>query len=1044
MNREIAKRRYMDVFRPDVMHSSHGDFLATHVPMKKLYVTQQLTDHAEVPEQEKKNPKTEEEVYERFMGEMEEDQFVLVIGDSGAGKSHLIRWIDTVHKMRKSEKEVVLPIRRADNTLKGTIRQLIDLPEVKSLPNKELYKKLLSAATSVPEKELKETIYYQFIIQITNDDGKAGDEESVRRINNVDRKHLIALLQNSLFKDRLMESDGPIDRIYGKFAENKSNEVNDTVAEFKDEDFEIDSEFRNKLLLGADDKARKIADKLIDNNEFVCAVKEYINRFVEKVIQRCAGLEPGDLANVIEEIRRELFRQGKTLTILMEDITSASGVDDSLLDALLTDKIEYPEKQMCRINAIVGATDGYYREKFKTNTKGRIHNFVYVPDDLFGGNKKGLLEFFARYLNTISLDPKDIQQWVDQGKGEMETYPVHVVTIGDGWGEYKLGDKHINLFPFTQNSIMFLYDKQDIAKRNPRSLMRDIIETYVKESIEQLEDFPVHRPTFYPSNPELQNAIYNNINYDDSTKLRLACFMYVWGDGTLQTYEKKGVRYVAGLPENVYKELGLPVIDGNKVVVPTEEPSVPESTGSSSPEGARVPAREKENEQVMIALQEVDKWIDNKDYKLSIGATTKSVKALNNARKNINTFLFNSIDWQSEGVSNNAVQKVKNQDKFLVAFDRQTQKSDSVITLPASIESRGIIEAFVRWSEVGKESWNFNNSTDYLLRVQKWGDSIKPTLVKAILHYDDKKSDYFSFAVAAEFYRLILNGYCKNYQDPHNLSPELLLRKNQAVSGENGHTKSWNDLLRIVNGSDGAEARTCVLQYYNLVQGDVVHSINYEFDALAFNKAVKGVIKTGLHYETVDLQLDDPVKKRRLYSEYLKKIIDRLDIVVNDEKAMLALQLANIEKSVSLDDLESTTDIEDLIDEIGKFYSQAQKSHISIAIHYDLSKINYCKRNVEQIVKAINVAKQVAQTRDTIESLLLLSRDPLVCLKPFVELLNLAAADLEKTNSEVEMRMKTYKTENPDLGDTPYSRQQQIIENCAKTIEEVREHHVVG
>ena len=44
----------MDVLRPDVMHNSQGDFLATHVPMKKLYVTEHLTDHAEIPEQDKK------------------------------------------------------------------------------------------------------------------------------------------------------------------------------------------------------------------------------------------------------------------------------------------------------------------------------------------------------------------------------------------------------------------------------------------------------------------------------------------------------------------------------------------------------------------------------------------------------------------------------------------------------------------------------------------------------------------------------------------------------------------------------------------------------------------------------------------------------------------------------------------------------------------------------------------------------------------------------------------------------------------------------
>ena len=32
MNIEIARKRYMDVIRPDVMHNTQGDFLATHVP----------------------------------------------------------------------------------------------------------------------------------------------------------------------------------------------------------------------------------------------------------------------------------------------------------------------------------------------------------------------------------------------------------------------------------------------------------------------------------------------------------------------------------------------------------------------------------------------------------------------------------------------------------------------------------------------------------------------------------------------------------------------------------------------------------------------------------------------------------------------------------------------------------------------------------------------------------------------------------------------------------------------------------------------------
>ena len=90
-----------------------------------------------------------------------------------------------------------------------------------------------------------------------------------------------------------------------------------------------------------------------------------------------------------------------------------------------------------------------------------------------------------------------------------------------------------------------------------------------------------------------------------------------------------------------------------------------------------------------IALKEVDKWIENIDYKLNIGQTTANVRALNDARKNMNTYLYAVIDWESEGVPIDAMVRVRDtSNKFLVSFERQTMKSDSVVVLPASIESR--------------------------------------------------------------------------------------------------------------------------------------------------------------------------------------------------------------------------------------------------------------------------------------------------------------------------------------------------------------------
>ncbi|MDU2936918.1 MAG: hypothetical protein E7B61_12915 [Clostridiales bacterium] len=1035
MNIEIAKQRYKSVFRPDVINNTKGDFLATHVPMKNLYVI----SHADVTLQDKKHPMTEEEVFDRFFASSEEDQFVLVKGASGAGKSHLIRWFYTMLELRKTEREIVLPIKRADNTLKGTIKQLIDMPEVQNMPNKNLYKKLASASTTMPEIELKNTIYYTFVNLIESDDGKAS-EDTERMINRVNRQHLVALLQNSLFKERLMLEDGPIERIYCKFAENKTTEVNDKAAEFISADFELDSNFFNELLnSGADEKARKIANKLIDNDAFVKKIVDYINLFVEKVIQRCAGLEPGDLGLVIQEIRQELYKQGKTLTILIEDITAASGVDDSLLDALLTNKVAYPDKNLCRINSIVGSTDGYYVDKFRVNTKARIENFINVSDDMFNNDVNGLVEFFARYLNTISLPEDAIDKWLGN-KADPDLYPVHEVTIGNGWDEFKLGNSHINLFPFSSRAITFLYKKQDSNMRHPRALMRDILEPYIKNSLEDLQDYPKRRSSLEGMDPTLQNTIYNRNDLDDNTKIRLTQFMYIWGDGTNNVYSKDGVRYIGGIADCVYEQLGLPLLDGKQVETPTGEDE--DLTQIDPPKPVTpdpVVQIVKENEQVAIALKEVDKWIENVDYKLNIGQTTANVRALNEARKNMNAYLYAVIDWASEGVPIDAMVRVRDtSNKFLVSFERQTMKSDSVVVLPASIESRKIIEAFVRWSEVGGKSWNFEGSTDYLFRVQKWTESIKPIIVKSIMRYEETEIDYFSFAAAAEFYRLIFNGQCKSFQKPQNFNVEMLLKKNVVDNASNGHTKNWNDLLKKMNGSDGNDARNCVLQYYNLPQGTAVTSTNYEFDYISFNKAVRKVINTGLKYGIDDLQLEDPVRKRRLMSEYLKYILDRIDTVVSGEKNALNEVIDVLGKVVDLDDIDDEEDIKEIITSIKKFYNQAQISHISVAIHYDVSLINSCNKNAGAIVSAIKTANQIKETTDTQELLLKFSKDPVFALSDFAKLLTLTNSDLVIAKQEVANRMNNVISAGGGNNTDQYNTDKENLQECKKIIAEVK------
>lgn len=127
MNISIAKKRLAAVTKPDSITTSKGDFLITHVEIKKLIL---LNKFEFAPNSQ--NYISEEDIYKKYiMNPDNKHQFIIVYGHNGTGKSHLIRWFEAKYETDRPGNEVVLFIRRSDNTLKGTIRQLLEKPEVK-------------------------------------------------------------------------------------------------------------------------------------------------------------------------------------------------------------------------------------------------------------------------------------------------------------------------------------------------------------------------------------------------------------------------------------------------------------------------------------------------------------------------------------------------------------------------------------------------------------------------------------------------------------------------------------------------------------------------------------------------------------------------------------------------------------------------------------------------------------------------------------------------------------------------------------------------
>ncbi len=553
MDINIARERISYIVRPDSITTSEGDFLATHVAISKLH----LLDKFNIQPVGGKNY-SEEEVFEQFISNPNnKHQFIAVYGQSGTGKSHLIRWFAARFDQTKPDNEVVLFIRRSDNTLKGTIRQLLEKPEVKGINNKEIYERLVRASVSVEENKLKDMIYHNFIIEINND-----DDSHQFTIPNVKRKRLMAFLSNDVIHDHLMSENGPIERMYSKVAEHTLVD-RDTIAQFLPKDFYLTADLFEKICQnGADSKAEKMAREVMaeeSGEESAIIYTNYINQFVNDVIQRCAGIEPGDFRQIFHDIRKELYRLGKNLTLFIEDVTSFTGVDEALLDALIIEHTGMnAADQICRISSIVGTTSNYLQNNFRDNHKDRITQYVFIPSGVF--NTEEIYEFVARYVNVMSLTEEAISTWLNNQADSVD-YPVHEVKQGKNWEFIKImHDKKLCLYPFTKNSIKYFYNNVlTKGQQTPRYIIRDIIEPVIYDLINNLHKFPSIKINLLNVDTALSFSIHNQIK-DEPLADRLLKFLCVWGNGSPMSYQKNGVTYVAGIPETILTELGLPLL----------------------------------------------------------------------------------------------------------------------------------------------------------------------------------------------------------------------------------------------------------------------------------------------------------------------------------------------------------------------------------------------------------------------------------------------------------------------------------------------------
>ena len=1008
MKVNVAKNRLESVINVDSINSSEFDFMATHIPFRKIALK---FGHSGIF----REYLSEDELLNKFFSDLNTHKFVIVDGANGTGKSHFIRWVYTkllANYNIKKNSEILL-IRRGDNTLKGTIHQLLMIDAIKDLKNRDNYEKLVKANSTISEKKFKDTIYYQFIVELEN------SSECV--LPSLQRKRLIALLNNADFKQQLMKDNGAISKIYSKISPSVFNQ--DVIAQFNKEDFIVSFDLYDTMKQKADREAIKIARQLIDDEnqdeELLNDICSEMNGLVESVIQTSAGIQAGDFEQIFKEIRQELYKKNKTLILLIEDITSFTGVNKALLNVLQTEHTgEYEKDKMCPLISIVGTTTEYYKS-FRDNYKDRITDQITIEDGTIGDNENDLYLFFAKYLNAISVSKDEVEEWYYKNNASDSELPVHNPDVED-WEYINYYDKRMSLYPFTKRAIINLYNCMN-ENKTPRYILKFIIDPAVIGIIEDKKTFLKCYNNFdnpVSDNMKLVTTVKNLSISKEKEKDYLAESMALigfWGNSNLQ---KVGGE-IAGIPKKIYFEFGLDEL--YKALVGNTDEVINDSINNVEP----ITTSQTKEKNIYVEFNKnlviLNQWHNEKQ------PYSKAINLVND----LNNVLIGLINWQQLGISKQTISMVVEQAIKLFTFEGQDKSEEKgLIKLPNDDETYFLLRAILSWHYKGKKTWDYDNSSDDIYIITSWIEKNKSKILKSI-NLNLETPQYIKMAMVCEIFRNILLG--NKIDKDTKLTPKIFLHKyDNKIKSK--HSNSWINFSNLCNSpGKGDVVYNVIIDYFNISLSSSndrkfidYHSLEKAFEEIKINNYA---IKLNENEEI------NNCKKVKDISEFYLKLIDNFNKIIKDEKdyGRLAIEsIFNVFGFNSKNDIVTKDDILEFIDEIDDFYMNCERNNILYENPMNNSTV---KNEAQEICVVIKELLKIYSENNSIDQMFNIARYDIGKVVVFNEELIKLKVNFEKIKQNIDTRLESMKNNatTSDL-DIRFEKKEEIKNKCLEEV----------
>ena len=628
-NKNLTIQRINEVTLPDAMDIHEEDFMLTHMPFRELVDYIKSDTRSDVPSDtqdllyENAPVFSENSVLDYLIEEPDLHKMVMILGPSGSGKSHLVRWLyyQYVRKINHEEgKDIPLLIPREHNSLGAA---LSDILQRDILPSevKDLYlKKLKGSSSSISEVERKEILFNHLktIVKFDESDDYIDEEE---------RDYLFQYLDDRVVAEKIfLAANGPIAKIFSFMEKGEQTYIEEMPFTENNICFplkQVNAEL-NSAKHQADPDVRNFVKELCSDQIIKENVCGYLNSIVSEVIDRASSFKGEDLIKVFEELRSELKKRNQTISIFIEDINSITGIDRAILEVMRTNHSEKPG--LCRIMSIVGSTNSYY-DKIPTNIQGRFTRTIYILERSLLRDADWKIEFAARYINAMNVTRAESKAWLDKEA----PYPVY-----KGYPDFSyadIGSEKLTMFPFNRNAVLNLYDCLSPSSKTPREFLRCVIKNVELKWVQSGKELISKEINFMAAGMGLLR--WNDDSASDRAnaateyqRVERGILIKVWGNGIYKDADGK----FGGVDDEVYELFGVKKPQGTTITIePVDVQLEP-------------PIQPKEDPKY-IELQEdraaVREWAMESSKFLYIDRKARSL---------IRNFILENINWEREGI----------------------------------------------------------------------------------------------------------------------------------------------------------------------------------------------------------------------------------------------------------------------------------------------------------------------------------------------------------------------------------------------------------